>query len=366
MRFRAECSPWVSSWAGRGCRAGAGRPGALVPLKLGIASADSMGNDVYVAVVIDFGSGSSTPSVSKCVPGAVDGPRLGRPPGGRRRSGQRRLQQLGSPLRHRQLSGERGAGLRPKCRERELRLLVVLARDVGILGLRTTDPPSSPYPARATTSKACGSRVDAPDNQRKRRGLAVRMRRSATRTTEVPPRAQSSLSTASTTTPRHPRLCTTTSAGGDFYPAPGSPTPPPRPRPHEAGRGRRARRPRPRPPRARPGAGKGGTVLSVDIPPRATSCRLGQLSLPPCAGGVHSPPPPHRLGGAVVVAVLGGFAFFRLRRRPAERVSRAPPRRRRRSLHPVAWWLSAAGLAICAMRTNNQFLLALIGPLPAS
>jgi hypothetical protein len=43
-------------------------PGALVPLKLAIASADSVGNDVYVAVVVDFGSGSSMSSVSKCVP----------------------------------------------------------------------------------------------------------------------------------------------------------------------------------------------------------------------------------------------------------------------------------------------------------
>jgi len=34
---------------------------------------------------------------------------------------------------------------------------------------------------------------------------------------------------------------------------------------------------------------------------------------------------------------------------------------RRRTLHPVAWWVWAAGLAICAMRTNNPFLLALIG-----
>ena len=34
---------------------------------------------------------------------------------------------------------------------------------------------------------------------------------------------------------------------------------------------------------------------------------------------------------------------------------------RRRSLHPVAWWLWAAGLAICAIRTNNPLLLALIG-----
>jgi hypothetical protein len=43
-------------------------PGALVPLKLAIASADSVGNDVYVAVVVDFGNGSSMTTVSKCVP----------------------------------------------------------------------------------------------------------------------------------------------------------------------------------------------------------------------------------------------------------------------------------------------------------
>lgn len=43
-------------------------PGALIPLKMAIASADSVGNDVYVAVVVDFGNGSSTSVVSKCVP----------------------------------------------------------------------------------------------------------------------------------------------------------------------------------------------------------------------------------------------------------------------------------------------------------
>jgi len=41
-------------------------PGALVPLKLAIASADSVGSDV--AVVVDFGNGSSMATVSKCVP----------------------------------------------------------------------------------------------------------------------------------------------------------------------------------------------------------------------------------------------------------------------------------------------------------
>jgi hypothetical protein len=43
-------------------------PGALVPLKMAIASADSVGNDVYVAVVVDFGNGASMATVSKCVP----------------------------------------------------------------------------------------------------------------------------------------------------------------------------------------------------------------------------------------------------------------------------------------------------------
>ncbi len=33
----------------------------------------------------------------------------------------------------------------------------------------------------------------------------------------------------------------------------------------------------------------------------------------------------------------------------------------RRPLHPLAWWMWAASLAICAMRTNNPLLLALIG-----
>jgi hypothetical protein len=43
-------------------------PGALVPFKIAIASAASAGDDVYVAVVIDFGGGSSPSSISKCVP----------------------------------------------------------------------------------------------------------------------------------------------------------------------------------------------------------------------------------------------------------------------------------------------------------
>ena len=43
-------------------------PGALIPLKMAIASADTVGNDVYVGVVVDFGNGSTMTSESKCVP----------------------------------------------------------------------------------------------------------------------------------------------------------------------------------------------------------------------------------------------------------------------------------------------------------
>ena len=43
-------------------------PGAFVPLKMAIASAGSVGNQVYVAVVIDFGGGSAPPTIVKCVP----------------------------------------------------------------------------------------------------------------------------------------------------------------------------------------------------------------------------------------------------------------------------------------------------------
>ncbi len=43
------------------------------------------------------------------------------------------------------------------------------------------------------------------------------------------------------------------------------------------------------------------------------------------------------------------------------RVMRPPFAAARRPLHPMAWWVWAASLAVCAMRTNNPVLLALIG-----
>jgi hypothetical protein len=43
-------------------------PTALDPFKIAIASAASVGDDVYVAVVVDFGGGSNISTVTKCVP----------------------------------------------------------------------------------------------------------------------------------------------------------------------------------------------------------------------------------------------------------------------------------------------------------
>jgi hypothetical protein len=68
VRFRARVLMWgLFVGAAAAALAPAG-PGALVPLKMAIASADSVGNDVYVAVVVDFGSGSAKSTISTCVP----------------------------------------------------------------------------------------------------------------------------------------------------------------------------------------------------------------------------------------------------------------------------------------------------------
>jgi hypothetical protein len=64
-RFRARVLTWgLFAGAAAAVLAPVG-PGAFVPLKMAIAAADSVGNDVYVAVVVDFGNGST---ISKCVP----------------------------------------------------------------------------------------------------------------------------------------------------------------------------------------------------------------------------------------------------------------------------------------------------------
>ena len=130
-------------------------PGALVPLKMAIASADSVGSDVYVAVVVDFGNGSShvdaCRSASRCrrTPTTADALAAAVGPSNVSYAG------IGPALCHRQLPGQRGAELRPERRQRELRLLVVLARVLRIVGLRQQRPGGAVglQPGR-TTSRA--------------------------------------------------------------------------------------------------------------------------------------------------------------------------------------------------------------------
>jgi hypothetical protein len=66
--FRARVLIWGLFMGAAAAALAPAGPGALVPLKMAIASADSVGNDVYVAVVVDFGSGSSKSTISRCVP----------------------------------------------------------------------------------------------------------------------------------------------------------------------------------------------------------------------------------------------------------------------------------------------------------
>ena len=111
-------------------------PGALIPLKMAIASADSVGNDVYVAVVVDFGNGSSMSTVSKCVPvasSAHDADALAAAVG----SGNVSYATSGLLCAIDNYPARRGpAELRRKRRIGEVRLLVVLARIDGLVGVR--------------------------------------------------------------------------------------------------------------------------------------------------------------------------------------------------------------------------------------
>ncbi|MGO9856805.1 MAG: hypothetical protein ACLPYY_17395 [Acidimicrobiales bacterium] len=68
MAERGRLLTWALLFGAAGAALAPAGPGALVPLKMAIASADSVGNEVYVAVVVDFGSGSSMSTISTCVP----------------------------------------------------------------------------------------------------------------------------------------------------------------------------------------------------------------------------------------------------------------------------------------------------------
>ena len=304
-------------------------PGALVPLKLAIASADSVGNDVYVAVVVDFGSGSSMSSVSKCVPvasNAHDSDALAAAVG----AGNVAYSSSGLLCCHRQLPGQWRAELWPERRVGRLRLLVVLARGLGVVGLCQRRPRGA---LRRQSGQRC-RRVEVPDRptgqfQRPAPGVAPSYAQICNASTEVPP-AQSppapqrrpprrpATPTAPSATPttgrdRHrPGPATTPTTRGEHAAEVGCLDQPPRG--HGAGAtttthaasGALRRR------ASRPGPGASGARSSSTHRSLAASAASSDSG-----GGASSNLLPVILIAAVVAA-LGGLALFRWRRRPAE------------------------------------------------
>ena len=302
-------------------------PGALVPLKMAIASADSVGNDVYVAVVVDFGNGSSMTTVSKCVPVAVERPGL-RCAGGGRRVLQRLVRRLGTAVRHRQLPGQRRAELRPERRQREFRLLVVLARVLrewvyannGPAGQSVSNPSNDVEGWRFQNNEPASSSDPPP-------GVTPSYAQICNASTEVPPAQTSS-----------------TPADADHDAGRGGRRRPPPPRPRSARRPGPVPSLRPRPPVSTRSKSGVADVYHDDV---SSGCRCGDNDANVSGGSSragdrgHESSDAHRIAdasaaahgspdggsssdvlpvvliGAVVLA-LGAFALVRWRRRPAE------------------------------------------------
>ena len=92
----------------------------------------------------------------------VERPRL-RCAGGGSRFLQRLVRRLGTAVRHRRLPGQRRAELRPECRQRELRLLVVLARVLrAVESTPATAPPGSRSPVRPNDVEGWRFQNDEP------------------------------------------------------------------------------------------------------------------------------------------------------------------------------------------------------------
>ena len=338
-------------------------PGALIPLKMAIASADSVGNDVYVAVIVDFGNGSTMTTVSKCVPvaanahdadalaAAVGSENVGYansgllcaidnyPPNGVENCGE----SVGSgnydywSYWH----GSTGSWVYADDGPAE-QSVSSPADDVEGWRFQLDEPDTANAPAPAVTpsySQICNA------------------------STEVPPQGPAAPAPTTTTTnaPAAPSV-TPTTAQTSTGSTPG----------------------------AVPGTAASTKSKSGNAPATTTTTAAGKTTSTLASGGSggtgqtgnHGSSDPHR--PAVASAPAHGSSGGDLGQSPPGRAGGAGGRRpgcvrpcpmassagrgmtraaapRRRSLHPVAWWLWAAGLAICAMRTNNPFLLALIG-----
>ena len=336
-------------------------PGALVPLKMAIASADSVGNDVYVAVVVDFGSGSSMSSVSKCVPvasSAHDADALAAAVG----SGNVAYSNSGLlcaidayPANGVQNCGQSvGSG--------NYDYWSYWHGSTGSWVYANDGPAEQSVASPANDVEGWRYQSNEPDNSTDPPPvIAPSYAQICNASTEVPPPGQPSAGSA------------------DDHDHDGH-----RPVRHSDDAGPREQD-RPRTTTTTTTAvstrSKSGVATTTAVP-GATTTTLGPGNAVSVGGRTHGASGARRtiVGQCRVPRFRRGF----LEQRPSRRPDRSGRRRsrwarllplapetgrgmiraaapRRRSLHPVAWWLWAAALAICAMRTNNPFLLSLIG-----
>ena len=340
-------------------------PGALVPLKLAIASADSVGNDVYVAVVVDFGNGSSMTTVSKCVPvasNAHDADALAAAVGSANvaysSSGllcaidnlpANGVQNCGQSVGNGQYDywsywhGAAGTWVYASNGPAE-QSVSNPSDDVEGLRFQTDEPASSSDPAPAVAAsytQICNASTEVPPTQTSSAPATTTTTAGTSAAPSVTPTTAKSGSGSGAAT-------TTTTAVGIRSKSTGA-------RFHHHDRGVRRDDHHPGPQYVERDGGREPRIVV-----RCTPHRRRQRGLAGRYGrGLLQQPPPgradrsrRRRSGCLCSLPMAAEAGRGMTRA-------AVPRRR--SLHPLAWWLWAAGLAICAMRTNNPFLLALIG-----
>jgi hypothetical protein len=314
MRRRARAVTWgLFVGAAAAVLAPVG-PDALIPLKLAVASADSVGNDVYVAVVVDFGSGSSLSSVSKCVPVPLSGhdsdalaAAVGQANVAYNNSGL--LCAIDNyPANGVQTCGQ-GVG------NGDYDYWSYWHGSSGSWVYANDGPTEQSVSSPSDDVEGWRFQVDEPDNPTDPPpGLSPSYAQICNASTEVPPPASPS-PTVTTTSTSPPSATTTT--GGETPPRPGSIS---APTTTQARVGAAPKSAAPNSTTTSVGAGSGtpgGTGPATHTTPGEHPAALASSAPHHTAGGSGSTLLPVVLVAAVV-AVLGGVAFFRWRRRPAE------------------------------------------------
>ncbi len=294
-------------------------PDALVPLKLAVASADSVGNDVYVAVVVDFGSGSSLSTVSKCVPvpsNARDSDALAAAVGSSNvayaSSG------LLCAIDNYPANGEQNCG--QSVGNGNYDYWSYWHGSSGSWVYASNGPTEQSVSSPADDVEGLMFQLDEPDDSSgPPPAVAPSYAQICNASTEVPPPSSSNAPTTTLTTPTAPSPTPTTAPTGAGSAVATTTSPPAGGRSNSRG-------------------AAGATTTSTTTAASGTTSTLVSAASAGTGGASHgssrsavASAVPHETSSkgtssgllsvivlAVIVAALGGFAFFRWRRRPAE------------------------------------------------